>query len=345
MALLLGAFLIHGLTPGPEMLTKHLNVTYTIVWSLTLGHVLGAIICLCGSSWLAKVACVPPNILLPIVISLVMIAAYEGSHDFGDLIALLAFGVIGWFMKRLGWPRPPLVLGFVVGSIFERYLFISLELFGWEWVFRPIVMGIFVMIAWALFRPMVQIAKTVIDDWKAVKVHHMRFNASVGFSIFVMLGAIAALISAQQWPYAAKIVPATACIFALVAVTLNLVTEIFGSQAQFTTGAAVEGGVKLAAHGHQDEQPDLFGPRAVSFYAWLIGLVIAVALVGFLPAVLIFVVSFMVVGFNRPLLSSVVYGVGTTIFCYLVFHRLLHVAWPESFLGDYVPLLRTTGFI
>src|ERR1700682_4261087 len=46
MAVLLGAFLIHGLTPGPEMLTKHLDITYTIVWSLTLAHVIGAVICL-----------------------------------------------------------------------------------------------------------------------------------------------------------------------------------------------------------------------------------------------------------------------------------------------------------
>jgi len=346
MALLLGAFLIHGLTPGPEMLTKHLNVTYTIVWSLTLGHVLGAIICLCGSSWLAKVARVPPDILLPIVLSLVMIAAYEGSHDFGDLIALLSFGVLGWFMKRLGWPRPPLVLGFVVGSIFERYLFISLELFGWEWIFRPIVMGIFVMIFWALFRPMVQIGKSLIADWKAVKVHHMRFNASVGFSLVFSLAVLVSLISTQQWPYAAKIVPATACAFALVAVVLNLVTEIFGSQARVSGGAVAEGGVQLAAHGHHDDdQPDLFGPRAIGFYAWLLGFIVCVFMIGFLPSVLIFVFCFMRFGFERPLGSTTLYAVGTTLFCYLVFHRLLHVAWPESELGDFVPYLRATGLL
>ena len=68
MAILLGAFLMHGLTPGPEMLTKHLDVTYTIVWSLTLAHVIGArdlpVAC---SRWLAQVSRVRPEILLPIV--------------------------------------------------------------------------------------------------------------------------------------------------------------------------------------------------------------------------------------------------------------------------------------
>src|SRR6201993_3322408 len=129
MAILLGAFLMHGLTPGPEMLTKNLDVTYTIVWSLTLAHVIGALICLSGSRWLAKISTVRPEILLPIVLSLVFVAAFEGEHDWGDLLSLLFFGVIGWFMKRLGWPRPPMGLGIVVGGIFERYLFISTPLY------------------------------------------------------------------------------------------------------------------------------------------------------------------------------------------------------------------------
>src|SRR5258708_20250324 len=129
MAILLGAFLMHGLTPGPEMLTKRLDVTYTIVWSLTLAHVIGALICLSASRWLAKISTVRPEILLPIVLALVFVAAYEGSHDWGDLLVLLGFGVVGWLMKRLGWPRPPMVLGIVIGGIFERYLFISTPLF------------------------------------------------------------------------------------------------------------------------------------------------------------------------------------------------------------------------
>src|SRR6185369_12037462 len=119
MAILLGAFLMHGLTPGPEMLTKRLDVTYTIVWSLTLAHVIGALICLCSSRWLARISTVRPEILLPIVLALVFVAAYEGSHDWGDLFVLLGFGVVGWLMKRLGWPRPPMVLGIVIGGIFE----------------------------------------------------------------------------------------------------------------------------------------------------------------------------------------------------------------------------------
>src|ERR1700694_3824752 len=128
MAILLGAFLMHGLTPGPEMLTKQLDVTYTIVWSLTLAHVIGALICLACSRYLAQISTVRPEILLPIVLALVFVAAYEGSHDWGDLFVLLGFGVVGWLMKRLGWARPPMGLGIVVGAVFGGYFVLFAQL-------------------------------------------------------------------------------------------------------------------------------------------------------------------------------------------------------------------------
>src|SRR5439155_8435695 len=178
MAILLGAFLMHGLTPGPEMLTKRLDVTYTIVWSLTLAHVIGALICLSGSRWLAKISTVRPEILLPIVLALVFVAAYEGSHDWGDLFVLIGFGVVGWIMKRLGWPRPPMVLGIVIGGIFERYLYISTSLYGAGWLLRPVVIGILCLVAWALFKPLSEIVISVVREIREVKRHHLRFGAS-----------------------------------------------------------------------------------------------------------------------------------------------------------------------
>src|SRR3974390_1679033 len=98
MAVLLGAFLMHGLTPGPEMLTKHLDVTYTIVWSLTLAHVMGALICLIGSRWLAQGSTVRPAMLLPLGVAPGVVAASGGPHDWGDLYSLLFFGLVGWTM-------------------------------------------------------------------------------------------------------------------------------------------------------------------------------------------------------------------------------------------------------
>src|SRR6267154_349220 len=230
MAILLGAFLMHGLTPGPEMLTKRLDVTYTIVWSLTLAHVMGAIICLTGSRWLAQVSRIRPEILLPIIVALVFVAAYEGSHDWGDLFALFFFGIIGWIMKRLGWPRPPMVLGIVIGGIFERYLFIATSLYGSGWLLRPVVIVILCLVAWALFKPLSEIVLNVVREIREVKRHQLRFGASASFTLAVIAFIAIAVLLSSGWPAAAKPVPLTACYMALTAAALNLINELFGKE-------------------------------------------------------------------------------------------------------------------
>src|ERR1700749_2969966 len=113
------------------MLTKHLDLTYMNVWSLPLAHVIGAIICLACSRYLAQISRIRPEILLPIIIALVFVAALEGEHDWGDLYALVFFGVIGWIMKRLGWARAPPVVRVLGGGVFDAFLFFFSPPFGW----------------------------------------------------------------------------------------------------------------------------------------------------------------------------------------------------------------------
>lgn len=140
MALLLAAFLIHGITPGPDMLAKRLDLTYTMIWSLALANVLGTSICLGLTPLLAAVARVRIHLLAPLVIIVVFLAAFQASRDMGDVVSLLIFSVVGWFMKRFAWPRPPLILGLVLSRIIENYLYISIGAFGMTWLWRPMVL-------------------------------------------------------------------------------------------------------------------------------------------------------------------------------------------------------------
>jgi len=339
MAILLGAFLMHGLTPGPDMLTKHLDLTYLIVWSLTLAHVIGAIICLGCSRWLAQVSRIRPEILLPVIIALVFVAAFEGEHDWGDLYSLLFFGVIGWIMKRLGWPRPPMVLGLVVGAIFERYLFISTQLYGWGWLLRPAVLVILAGVVWALYRPLSQIAITLVEQFREVGARKARFGAAPAFSLAIIVLIVAAMISSTEWPHDAKLVPLTACSMALVAAVLNLVNELFGPQQ--TVAAHADSGMKVSAYvpdlGIAD---DIVRRRATVFFVWMAAFIALVALIGFIPAIAVFVCAYMRFGFGEPWPTALGFAAATTLVCYVVFHWALAVAWPPSLLGELFPNLR-----
>jgi putative tricarboxylic transport membrane protein len=345
MAILLGAFLMHGLTPGPEMLTKRLDVTYTIVWSLTLAHVIGALICLFSSRWLAKISTVRPEILLPIVLALVFVAAYEGSHDWGDLFVLLGFGVVGWLMKRLGWPRPPMVLGIVIGGIFERYLFISTSLYGSAWLLRPVVIVILCLVAWALFKPLSEIVLNVVREIREVKRHQLRFGASASFTLAVIAFIAIAVLLSSEWPAAAKPVPLTACYMALTAATLNLINELFGKEQSAATRGNVDGGVAVK-NIDLGVTPEAARRQATVYFAWLAAFLLAIWLVGFLPAIALFVFAYMCFGFGESALQSAGFAAATALLCWGLFDRVLSVHWPQSLIGDLWPGLReVVGFI
>jgi putative tricarboxylic transport membrane protein len=350
MAILLGAFLMHGLTPGPDMLTKQLDVTYTIVWSLTLAHVIGAMICLIFCPYLARISTVRPEILLPIVLSLVFVAAYEGSHDWGDLFSLMIFGIVGWIMKRQGWPRPPMVLGIVIGGTFERYLYISNSLMGWAWLGRPVVMAILLLVAWALYRPLSEIVKSVASELRHIGSHPLRLSASAAFTIAVIAFILTAIALSSEWPAVAKPVPLTACYMALTFASLNLINELFGKEqtarGNVDGGVAVGGGHEPFGDRYYGMSPGAMRTRATIYFLWLVGLMVLVALIGFIPAIAVFVFAYMHFGFGERALPSAVFAAATTLLCWGLFQKLLAVAWPQSLLGDYFPALRASlGFI
>ena len=156
MALLIGAFQIHGLQPGPAMLTKHLDITYAIVWSTALANVMATAIALGFTNQLAKLCSVRINILAPLVTIIVFLAADQASASIYDLVTVLLFGLLGWFMKRCGWPRPPLLLGFILGGLIERYLFISVRAYGASFLLRPIAVAILLITIVMLVYSMMQ---------------------------------------------------------------------------------------------------------------------------------------------------------------------------------------------
>src|SRR4051794_3414599 len=229
MAILLGAFLIHGLVPGPDMLTKHLDITYSMVWSIALANILGSGLCFLFSGQLAKLATLRYTLIMPCVLSLIYIGAFEHSRNWGDLYSLLFFGMLGWGMKHFRWPRPPLVLGFILGGILERYMFISIERYGIEWMWRPVVIGMFLLSALTLLRPVIQDIrehhgiKTMLTNFGAPQ-----FSGNNLFAGGLLIIFISMLSMSVSWPFEAKIIPTIVGITAVLACGLSLVNDIFG---------------------------------------------------------------------------------------------------------------------
>ena len=121
MAILLGAFIILGLQPGPEFLAKHLDLALALAMILAFGNVGSSILMFALSKSLIYVTRVPGHVLAPILLVLVCIGTYAAQNNPNDVMFVFIFGVLGVTMERLDYNRPALLLGFVLGETIERY--------------------------------------------------------------------------------------------------------------------------------------------------------------------------------------------------------------------------------
>jgi putative tricarboxylic transport membrane protein len=338
MAVLLSGFLLHGLVPGPEMLTKHLDLTYSIVWSLTLANLIGTAICLSASGLFARLSTVSAGKLVPIVLAFVFISAYQGTASWGDLYSLVLFGALGWVMKYFGWPRPPLMLGFVLGGIFERYFFISTEVYGAAWLLRPVVLVVIAATLWAVYKPIKNSLMDTIAVFRDLDFSGVRVTPNVVFSIGIIVVIAAALWSSRDWPYAAKLVPLTATYAALLFAVLNLVTEIFSKPRKVVPSADSE------HHVHSDEYDGIPLPtvrsRALHIVAWLVGFLIGSYLIGLLPALFFFVLLQSRFEFGERWRTAAISATATTFVIWFSFSKIFAIAWPQALIGDLLPALR-----
>ena len=145
MAILLAGLLLMGVQPGPALFRDNLHFVYVGVWSLALASVLGVAICFVLSRWIASLASIRFAILAPFVLGVVVIGAFQATRHWGDFLVLIGAGILGWFMKRFGWSRPALLVGFVLAFSVEQYLWISISRYGAEWLTRPGVLIIAVL--------------------------------------------------------------------------------------------------------------------------------------------------------------------------------------------------------
>ena len=348
MAVLLGAFMVHGLVPGPEMLSKNLSVTYSMVWSIALANVVGAGLCYLLSAQFARVATLRYTLILPCVLGVIYIGAFEVGRDWGDLYVLLGFGVLGWIMKQLKWPRPPLILGFVLGDAFERYMFISSQRYGGQWLTRPLVLVLLALAVAGVLRPLWQETKArggirpLLSNFG-----RPRFEPSEIFPAALIVLLAYLLFEAREWSFAARIVPQLVGSLALAFAALSLLNAVFRQKESQPARRPSGAPVALAATVHMDLASELDHlprrtviKRALVFFGWFLAFMFSMAVIGLIPTVPLFVIAYMRLENREPWKLALGEAAALTLFIYVVFDRLLTVAWPETAVGTWLPDLK-----
>jgi putative tricarboxylic transport membrane protein len=137
MAVFLGFLILLGFQPGPIMLENNMNMVLFIVLCLALSNVMATLVALGFTPQLARVASVRPDVLAPMILALLAISTYQSTRDLRSFAMVGFFALLGWFMKRYGWPRPPILIALVLSRGLEKYLSLAMNTFGWGILLRP----------------------------------------------------------------------------------------------------------------------------------------------------------------------------------------------------------------
>ncbi|AUL46300.1 hypothetical protein BBB39_04195 [Bordetella trematum] len=158
MALMLGALIIHGIQPGPQMVTEHADLFWGLIASFWIGNLLLVVMNLPLIGMWAKMLKVPYKYLFPSALFFVCVGVYSTNNTLFDVAVVLAVGVLGYLFLKLRFSPAPLLLGFVLGPMVEENFRRALLLSRGDmaiFVDRPISAGfiyaIFALAAWLVF--------------------------------------------------------------------------------------------------------------------------------------------------------------------------------------------------
>ncbi|MCR2810517.1 MULTISPECIES: tripartite tricarboxylate transporter permease [unclassified Microbacterium] len=147
-AILLGGLATMGVATGPTILRpENIYLIFVFVWTLALANALGAIASASLTGPLSKLSLLKPYSYAPFLIIVMVLAAYQSGIHWGDIASVIILAILSWGMQAIKWPRPPLIIGFVLGQGAENYLWISVSRYDWSWLTQPatIVIGLLVI--------------------------------------------------------------------------------------------------------------------------------------------------------------------------------------------------------
>ncbi len=157
MAIFMGGLMMHGLTPGPEMLTTKLDMTHFIIAVGVVSKIIALPIAILIGVRLVFVTKIRGELMAPGIIALSLVGAYAESGNFIDVIVAVIFGIIGFLMKKYSYSSTPLIIAIVLGAIIESTFHQTLATFGGAGFFtRPIALAFLLISVSFVFWPLIK---------------------------------------------------------------------------------------------------------------------------------------------------------------------------------------------
>ncbi len=326
-AILLGAFIIQGVVPGPSMLTPesrggHLTLTFSFVWTIVISNLITVAICFLFLKQLVKITQVRGSLLIPPILLLIYLGTFTEKHAPEDLFLVLLFGLLGWVMERRHWPRPPLILGLVLGPLAENRLFLSTDNYGVAWLVRP----------WVLFLIALTLAGALYPTLKARYRERerpsgrngagvLKFDWSTLFNLVIVAAVAWALWESRRFNFRAGLFPWVVG-FPILALAIIQLYFDFAGREKFPRKSQAELELEIPA--------PVVIRRTAGIFGWIVGYLVAIWLLGFALGGPLCTFLMLKVGSRERWPITLAITAATWAFIYGVFDRTLHVPFPPG---------------
>ncbi len=327
MAILLGAFIIQGLVPGPPMLTPesqggHLGLTFSFVWILVISNIITVTFCFIFLRQIAKITQVRGSLIIPFIMLLVYLGGFAENSSFEDLKIVLLFGALGWVMVRLDWPRPPLILGLVLGPLAEQNLFLSTSNYGAAWLKFPSVLILFGIILVGTFYPL---WKKLREKKKKSAADEVAETPPVSIWSPIFCFSVVALIAwalweGRDWGLRPRLFPWAIGFPGLAMALLQLdldITGVIKSKAKAGLRSTEENTIAVVR-------------RTVEITLWLLAIFVAIWLLGFPIAVPLSTLLYLKIAGKERWQITIILTLVAWLSFYGLFDYALHFSFPEG---------------
>jgi len=325
MAVFLGGMVLIGIEAGPAMVSTHLNLTYTVIWSLAIANVLGAGLSLLLANPISRLTHIRFSLLAPFMIVIISFAAFQAGKDMMDLWMLLIFGVTGLFMKRFGWSRPAFLIGFVLATQAESYLNMAVQFYGWSMFLRP---GVLIILLLSLVSVYFSRKGTVDEQAQLMeqpKSPDMRIGPQLLFALIVGVFMLMTIVDAAEQSFLGGVFPLAIALCSLPFL-LGVIWVLANKKMEHV---AVFDAEQMAAPGTY--QAPWYEP-----VLWVGGLFVLSWLIGFIPAAMLFFISFFTLKAHTGWLKTLLLTAGGILFL-LVLGHFLHLEFPPGLLMQHLP--------
>jgi putative tricarboxylic transport membrane protein len=332
-AILLSALVIKGLQPGPDMLTVNLGLTFSMIWDIAIANILAAGLLMLLSRQIAKIAFLPAHSVVPGVMVVLLMGAWVATSSMGDWWTCLAMAVLGYVMKQGGWPRSPLILALVLGTLIENNFQLTTQLHdGFSWMYqRPIV----VIIEVAILATIVLAARGLTRP-KSIRARKTK-DQDVGSSQSLMSFLLAAvLLAVFVWAFfiAKGFEDAATGQFPLAVLTLAIPLALFvlirDTRACYSGIRHAGGTAKAIAAAGRDWEL----PASMRFFAYLLAMLATTYIAGQLVSLPLFVALYARRWGNFSWTMSLLYAAASLLLVWGLYAQIMNLHLYPSLLFD-----------